>query len=97
IRLSLRQPEWTFWAPDSALDVFTPDPDAERASDLWRANWQDWTGLLRVRLDAWDDLFRLGPVEDVQVNTLWHFRTVLALRQFLGRPSLRVLRLDAAE
>lgn len=54
-------------------------------------------GTQQVLLDAWDDLFRLGPIEEVQVNNLWHFGTVLALCQFLDRPSLRVLVLRASE
>jgi uncharacterized protein (TIGR02996 family) len=54
-------------------------------------------GTQQVVLDAWDDLFRLGPVEEVQVNNLWHFGTVSSLVRFLDRPSLRVLRMNASE
>ncbi len=53
-------------------------------------------GTQQVLLDAWGDLFRLGPIEEVQVNNLWHFGTVLSLRQFLDHPALRVLRLHAS-
>jgi uncharacterized protein (TIGR02996 family) len=51
-------------------------------------------GTEQVLLDAWADLFRLGPIEEVQVN-LYHFATVLSLHHFLARPSVRVLRLQA--
>src|SRR5262249_4307488 len=54
-------------------------------------------GTQSVLRDAWDDLFRLGPVEEVQIHNLWHFGTVCSLRQFLDQPSLRVLRLGAEE
>jgi hypothetical protein len=54
-------------------------------------------GTQQVLLDAWDDLFRLGPIEEVQVNNLWHLGTVLSLRLFLDQPCLRVLRLYASE
>jgi hypothetical protein len=54
-------------------------------------------GTQQVLLDAWDDLFQLGPIEEVQVYDLWHLGTALSLRQFLDRPSLRVLRLRASE
>jgi uncharacterized protein (TIGR02996 family) len=52
-------------------------------------------GTEQVLLDAWNDLFQLGPIEEVYVSNLWHFGTVLSLRHFLDRPSLRVLRLRA--
>ena len=52
-------------------------------------------GTQQVVLDPWDDLFRLGPIEEVYVNNLWHFGTILSLRLFLDRPGFRVLRLHA--
>jgi uncharacterized protein (TIGR02996 family) len=54
-------------------------------------------GNQQVVLDAWDDLFQIGPLEEVAVNNLWHLGTVPALSQFLNRPSLRILRLRADE
>jgi uncharacterized protein (TIGR02996 family) len=52
-------------------------------------------GTEQVVLEAWTDLFRLGPVEDVHISNLWNFGIVLALRQFLNRPSLRILHLHS--
>jgi uncharacterized protein (TIGR02996 family) len=54
-------------------------------------------GTQQVLLDAWDDLFRLGPVEEVRVNNLWHFGTLSALHQFLDRPCLKALRMEASD
>ncbi len=127
IRLTVREPQKTFWGSSDAAEHSNPD----RAATLCRENWQNWMETLRLRvadsplrrwlgardcrwgyrrgfvavfegtqqvvLDAWDDLFRLGPIEEVQVNSLWHFGTVLSLRLFLDRPSMRVLRLRAEE
>jgi uncharacterized protein (TIGR02996 family) len=54
-------------------------------------------GTQQVVLDAWDDLFRLGPIEDVRVTRLWHLGTVTSLSRFLDRPCLRFLQLHAEE
>lgn len=54
-------------------------------------------GTQQVLLDAWEDLFWLGPIEEVRVNSLWHFGTVSSLQRILDRPSVRVLRLITSE
>lgn len=131
IRLTVGDPDTTFWPPGRAPVGSAPRPHTDRASELCCENWQDWAEVLRHRLagtplhrwlgtddcrwgyrrgfvaafegtqqvllDAWDYLFRLGPVEEVRVNNLWHLGTVMSLRLFLDKPSLRVLRLHAAE
>jgi uncharacterized protein (TIGR02996 family) len=131
IRLTVGQRERTFWPPGSESEEATPRSETDRATELCRENWQDWTVILlrrladsplrrwlgtgdcrwgyrrglvavfegtqQVLLDAWDDLFRLGPVEEVQVHNLWYLGMVLSLYQFLDRPSMRVLRLRASE
>lgn len=54
-------------------------------------------GTQQVLLDAWDDLFKVGPIDEVSVRRLWHFGTISSLKLFLDRPSLRVLSLEAGE
>jgi len=54
-------------------------------------------GTQQVVLDAWDDLFRLGPIEEVRVFNLCHLGAIVWLRQFLDRPCLRILDLSVVE
>lgn len=54
-------------------------------------------GTQQVLLDAWTDLFVLGPIETVKVTNLWHLGTVLSLRQILDRPSVRSLVLESQD
>lgn len=57
----------------------------------------DFRGTQQVVLDARTDLFRLGPLENVRIDNLWHLGTTRALSQFLNQPCLRSLELHANE
>lgn len=93
---------WQLWA-DQFRERLADSPLCRwlgTSSCLWgyrRGLVAVFEGTQQVVLDAWHDLFRLGPVEEVQVNNLWHLGTISSLRLFLDRPSVRVLRLQAAE
>ncbi|HEY1188980.1 MAG TPA: TIGR02996 domain-containing protein [Gemmata sp.] len=93
---------WRRWR-DDALASLGASPLA-KWSVTPHCSWAYRRGLLslfqgtrQVLLDAWHDLFQLGPIEEVHVGSLWQFGTISSLRIFLDRPSVRVLSLTASE
>jgi uncharacterized protein (TIGR02996 family) len=74
---ALCQVHWTDWTQSlrdrvagSPLHRWLGKPDCR-----WgyrRGFVANFEGTLQVVLDAWDDLFKLGPIEDLRVHNLWH-------------------------